>query len=98
KYYRLSSCQLPAKALDQDSEGKIIRLGRTIYNILTRGLGGRIELLDIFFEDLKDWSLKSTPVIAEGTADLVIGCIFDPANVDRAVDYGPPAEMKKEAA
>jgi U3 small nucleolar RNA-associated protein 22 len=84
--------------LDQGSESKIISLGRTVYSILTRGLGDRIELLDIFFGDLKGWSLKSTPATARSITDLVIGCVFDPMNVDRSVDHGPPAEKKMEAA
>ncbi|ESZ96681.1 hypothetical protein SBOR_2940 [Sclerotinia borealis F-4128] len=69
-----------------------------VFATLKEGLSDRIQLLDPKGIETKAWSIKNSgPSINDGQT-LNLAVLFDPANISRLVDHGPPAEDKKKAA
>ncbi|KAH9210098.1 pre-rRNA processing protein-like protein Utp22, partial [Leptodontidium sp. 2 PMI_412] len=73
------------------------RFSGKLYDVLYEGLMDRVGLIDIQEQELPSWSIKSA-CPAEQDPPLQVSVVFDPANIDRLVDHGPPAEEKKKAA
>ncbi|KAF8866077.1 pre-rRNA processing protein-like protein Utp22 [Acephala macrosclerotiorum] len=68
-----------------------------VFDVLHEGLMDRVKLIDIHQPDSSSWSLKSSSPTSSGE-QFQVSFVFDPANIDRLVDHGPPAEEKKKAA
>ncbi|CZR57424.1 related to nucleolar RNA-associated protein (NRAP) [Phialocephala subalpina] len=68
-----------------------------VFDVLHEGLMDRVKIIDIRQPDSSSWSLKSSSPTSSSEPFLV-SFVFDPANIDRLVDHGPPAEEKKKAA
>ena len=66
--------------------------------VLTRGLGDRVTQVVILPSDSSAWELGSAKPSSHNEGDTMIGLTVNPANVNRTIDHGPPAEKKKEAA
>ncbi|KAL5323390.1 hypothetical protein ACEPPN_007925 [Leptodophora sp. 'Broadleaf-Isolate-01'] len=73
------------------------RFSGKLYDVLYEGLMDRVGLIDIQEQELPSWSIKSA-CPAKQDPPLQVSVVFDPANIDRLVDHGPPAEEKKKAA
>jgi len=67
-----------------------------IYAVLKEGLTDRIKSIHLKIPEPLPWLLKATP--SRIPSETFIGVVFDPANVGRPVDHGPPAEDKISAA
>ncbi|KAF4512118.1 hypothetical protein G6O67_001299 [Ophiocordyceps sinensis] len=66
------------------------------HRILKMAYGERAQLVHFTQEPGVSWPLNvKTPA---QTPKVVVGVIFDPANMSRQMEYGPPAEDPKEAA
>ncbi|KAM0126161.1 hypothetical protein ACHAP3_009398 [Botrytis cinerea] len=68
-----------------------------VFATLKEGLSDRVKLLDIKVTETTPWSLKSSGPSTSNDQALNLAVSFDPANISRLVDHGPPAEDKKKA-
>lgn len=65
--------------------------------VLMEGLMDRVKLFVVKGPETPPWSIKSAgPLVPEPS--LMVSVAFDPANIDRLVDHGPPADERKKAA
>lgn len=69
-----------------------------VFAILKEGLTDRVKLLDIRGIETSPWPIKNLGASTNNDQTLNLAVLFDPANVSRLVDHGPPAEDKKKAA
>ncbi|KAF2085327.1 Nrap protein [Saccharata proteae CBS 121410] len=83
---------------DESHRQKLSDACHKLYRVLNRGSGDRVSLVSISMPPEQPWQLGSTRSLPARDDILQIGFILDPANVSRAVDHGPSAESKKEAA
>jgi len=67
-----------------------------IYNTIKKALGNRARLVHIANHSDSPWSLNRRSA-SSSDADILVGVLFDSANVSRQVDHGPSAEDKKDA-
>ncbi|KAH7369894.1 pre-rRNA processing protein-like protein Utp22 [Rhexocercosporidium sp. MPI-PUGE-AT-0058] len=76
------------------------RFSSKLYDVLNEGLMDRVGLIDVQEQELPSWSVKAACPAQQAQQDpsLQVSVVFDPANIDRLVDHGPPAEEKKKAA
>lgn len=81
-----------------DHGSQIMASSTKLYAVLKHGLTDRVKLIDIKVPSTGSFSIKNGPVNGDLKEFLVVGLVLDPANVDRLVDHGPPAEEKKNAA
>ncbi|KLU84754.1 hypothetical protein MAPG_03790 [Magnaporthiopsis poae ATCC 64411] len=80
------------------SQGGIFEFASRVHRILKRALTGRAQLIHIKLPEQHPWSPTTKPpkpAIESNT--LLVGIVFDPAEMGRKVDHGPSAEEKAEA-
>lgn len=83
--------------LTGDHQSRAQRFTSKVFQILREGLSDRVKLIDIQNSPSSAWSVNANvPSLRDET--LLVGVVFDPANIDRLVDHGPSAEEKKAAA
>lgn len=87
-----------SKAISCDHQSHITSFSSRLYNVLREGLTDRVRLIDIQSVDISSWSTNAACPTAPEQSSLLAAVLFDPANADRLVDHGPPAEEKKKAA
>ncbi|KAL2072272.1 hypothetical protein VTL71DRAFT_11615 [Oculimacula yallundae] len=73
------------------------QFNRKVYDVLREGLMDRVGLIHIQEPGVSSWSVQSEGRVPQESS-LQVSVLFDPANIDRLVDHGPPAEEKKKAA
>ncbi|KAK7543513.1 Nrap protein [Phyllosticta citricarpa] len=83
---------------DDDHNQKITKSFHKLYRVLKRGLGDRAELVSLILPEAPAFPLGNAKTTIPRGATLQVGFVVDPANALRAVDHGPSAESKKEAA
>jgi len=81
-----------------DHRSRIGKFSDRIFEVLREGLTDRVQLIDIKSPEFSSWSVRSPCPTAPDAKSLLVGVTFDPANINRLVDHGPPAEEKKKAA
>ncbi|KAE8395404.1 Nrap protein [Aspergillus alliaceus] len=69
-----------------------------IYEVLTKALGDRVELICLFGHGTEPWSVGRKYCCRKASTTLFVGLNLNPENAMRAVDHGPFAEQKEEAA
>ncbi|TGO29578.1 hypothetical protein BPAE_0013g00290 [Botrytis paeoniae] len=74
-----------------------ITFANRLFATLKEGLSDRVKLLDIKAIETTSWSIKSSGPSTNNDQTLNLAVLFDPANISRLVDHGPPAEDKKKA-
>ncbi|KAI9797879.1 MAG: hypothetical protein M1833_005079 [Piccolia ochrophora] len=79
-------------------ESKQALVSKMLYQILHRALGDRVDLIDISCPEVGSWTTKNTMPNLSKEAAILVKLILNPANSERTVDHGPPAEDKREAA
>ncbi|GAB7337640.1 hypothetical protein MBLNU457_g2935t1 [Dothideomycetes sp. NU457] len=67
-------------------------------SVLTRGLGDRVTQVVILPSKSTAWELGTARPLSQHKGETTIGLTVNPANANRTIDHGPPAEKKKEAA
>ncbi|SMY28658.1 unnamed protein product [Zymoseptoria tritici ST99CH_1A5] len=67
-----------------------------LYDVLKQGLGNRVNQICITRPATPSWALGSSRPSSKN--DITIGMAVNQDHVKRAVDHGPPAENKSEAA
>jgi U3 small nucleolar RNA-associated protein 22 len=95
--FKLSLPSQPIRTPSCDHMSSVAEFSLRVAEVLAEGLTDRIKIFDIKGPETTSWSIKSA---APSTVQpsLVVSVNFDPANIDRLVDHGPPAEEKKKAA
>lgn len=97
--YDLSaSLELPASFGDSspDPRGKLASFCTKVHSVLKTALGNRAQLVSVATVALPTWSPSEHPA-KPAESRVTVHVTFDPANISRQVDHGPPAEDKKEA-
>jgi U3 small nucleolar RNA-associated protein 22 len=88
----------PSETSSCDHEQHITSFSNRLYNVLQEGLTNRVRLIYIKGADLPSWSIKAACPNIPDQSSVLVAVLFDPANADRLVDHGPPAEEKRKAA
>ncbi|EOD48163.1 putative pre-rrna processing protein utp22 protein [Neofusicoccum parvum UCRNP2] len=83
---------------DDDHTQKLAKSYQKLYRVLKRGLGDRTQLISLVLTETQPWPLGTAKTAVPRDARILVGFVVDPANAARAVDHGPAAESKKEAA
>ncbi|KAK5257197.1 U3 snoRNP protein [Cryomyces antarcticus] len=83
---------------DGSHELKIQQGCQQLYTTLFRGLGDRVKNVSLIMPEEQSWALSSPRPTFGSESRLTVGFVVNPETVARAVDHGPPAESKKEAA
>lgn len=79
-----------------DRRGPIWEFSLKAYNTLKRAVNDRATLVHIQTSGYSPWSITSTR--PSDAVHILIGVVFNPANMGRPMEYGPSAETRKEAA
>ncbi|TDZ29005.1 U3 small nucleolar RNA-associated protein 22 [Colletotrichum spinosum] len=79
-----------------DRRGAVWDLAFKANAILKRALKDRSQLIHFSSQDPSPWPITSKP--PKNIGNVQIGIVFDPANMGRLMEYGPSAELEKEAA
>ncbi|KAI9928068.1 hypothetical protein MW887_002920 [Aspergillus wentii] len=69
-----------------------------LYDVLSKALGNRVELISISSCCVEPWSIEKKSSLQKASTRLSVGLLLDSENSTRAVDHGPSAEQKEEAA
>ncbi|KAL4792314.1 Nrap protein [Aspergillus venezuelensis] len=71
---------------------------RAIYQVLSKALGDRVDLIYIFSPSANPWSVETKGLKKSEARTLSVGFLLNSENATRVVDHGPSAEEKEEAA
>ncbi|KAH0612567.1 uncharacterized protein H6S33_008947 [Morchella sextelata] len=97
-----ATTELGSTMVSKDADHKthtLLSYSYKLYDSLARGLGDRVSLIHLILPSPSPRSinLKSAPEpLVE--RQIIVGFMLDANQCARAVDHGPPAEHKKEAA
>lgn len=94
------SVKLPQTAREKnpsDKKGDLVDFSTDVQRILKRAYGNRAQLVHTRVLAKKQWKLNSAHS-NDNDDRITVGVIFDPSNMSRQMEYGPPAEEQKEAA
>ena len=69
-----------------------------LFTTLSEGLTDRVKLIDIKVSESRSWHVRSVGPAVSDEQFVLVAVLFDPVNIGRLVDHGPPAEEKKKAA
>ncbi|KAI5793911.1 Nrap protein [Peziza echinospora] len=100
KYDLIAKVPIPAEAGNADLDSVDIRLSfaRKLYGVLNHGLTDRVTLMNLTLPTIEDWDTKKRGGEAPGSKVITLGFLLDGEKCTRAMDHGPPASSKKEAA
>ncbi|ROT42737.1 pre-rRNA processing protein Utp22 [Sodiomyces alkalinus F11] len=87
---------LERNAAASDRRGPVWNFSLKAYTTLQRALSDRASLIHIQTPSYSPWLITS--VHPSDAVHILIGVVFNPANMGRAMEYGPSAEARKEAA
>jgi len=91
---------LPTQTLIAGStdDRNALELYSKLNSVLTKGLGDRVTQVVILPSKSLAWELGTARPSSQHKGETTIGLTVNPANANRTIDHGPPAEKKKEAA
>ncbi|OOF98502.1 hypothetical protein ASPCADRAFT_204198 [Aspergillus carbonarius ITEM 5010] len=69
-----------------------------IYDVLAKALGNRADLIHIYRGVAESWPVEAKPNRKPESNSVFVGLLLNTENAARAVDHGPSAEQKEEAA
>ncbi|KAL2752218.1 hypothetical protein ACRALDRAFT_1053134 [Sodiomyces alcalophilus JCM 7366] len=79
-----------------DRRGPVWDFSLKAYNTLKRALNDRASLIHFQTSGSSPWPTTSTR--PSDAVHVLIGIVFNPANMGKPMEYGPSAEARKEAA
>ncbi|KAF6815570.1 nrap protein [Colletotrichum sojae] len=85
-----------SKSTSPDRRGAVWDLSFMANAVLSKALKDRSQLIHFQSRDVAPWSVTANH--PKNVANIQAGIIFDPANMGRLMEYGPSAELEKEAA
>jgi U3 small nucleolar RNA-associated protein 22 len=96
--------EIPLTAFLKDQKGKDSTMDLTyqcqdLYRTLARAMNTRARLISLHVPTHGPWDIGKAPMIAGSDQNnIIVGFLFDEAQIYRTVDRGPSAENAKEAA
>ncbi|KAL3470185.1 Nrap protein [Aspergillus californicus] len=75
-----------------------VRRQHAFYEVMSRALGDRADLIYISSPSPSSWSVESKSHRKSGVCALSVGLLLNSENAMRVVDHGPSAEEKEAAA
>ncbi|KXH60473.1 nrap protein [Colletotrichum nymphaeae SA-01] len=94
--FEIQNVDSNSKSTNPDRRGAVWDLSFKAYTVLKKALKERSQLIHFASQDPAPWSITSTQPTS--LSNIQVGVIFDPANMGRLMEYGPSAELEKEAA
>ncbi|KAE8348560.1 Nrap protein [Aspergillus coremiiformis] len=82
---------------DSSNVLRTIRNYNIIYEVITKALGDRVELIHLFGHGVEPWPVDRKCSRKSASATLLVGLNLNPENATRVVDHGPFAEQKDDA-
>ncbi|GAB0134919.1 hypothetical protein EsDP_00003271 [Epichloe bromicola] len=79
-----------------DRSSAVWKFSLEAHRVLKKAFGNRAQLVHMQQRSTEPWPLSKPS--SNPSTRLLVAVIFDPANMPRQMDYGPPAEEEKEAA
>ncbi|CRJ79684.1 hypothetical protein BN1708_000073, partial [Verticillium longisporum] len=79
-----------------DRQGPFWNFSSKVHKTLKKALNDRAALIHIKLPEQSAWELDTQP--ESSTPSVLIGVVFDLANMAKPMEYGPSAESQKEAA
>jgi U3 small nucleolar RNA-associated protein 22 len=103
KYRYDASVEIPLAALGLDPtseeyDHELVERCRKIYNVLTRALTDRVTALTFSMPDERSWDVSTAKPREVQQNSILVNIATDPSNANRAVDHGPAAGNKQDAA
>ncbi|KAF2000997.1 Nrap protein [Amniculicola lignicola CBS 123094] len=101
RYDSTLAIPLAAMGLDPNSskyEVDLFEKSRKMYNTLVRALTDRVTQIAFTLPKRTSWPITASQPSADPQSCILVNFATDPANANRAVDHGPSAENKKDAA
>lgn len=89
-------CPDSVKSAGSGTRGTTFEFANRVYKIINKALSERSQLVHVQIPEQPHWSI-SEPAARQKTGELLVGVIFNPAEMARTVDHGPSAEDKVEA-
>ena len=68
-----------------------------LYEALRKGLSDRVTLINLNVPGETLWNVENSRPLPEKQERVIVGLLFNPEQVNRTVDRGPPAEDRKAA-
>lgn len=97
--YRITiSPELLSQSGSTDHRSVMMNFCRKLYQILSRGTGDRATLIYLSAPETSPWPTDTPIPSTEAQPSVLVGFLLNSAHAGRAVDHGPPAEAKEEAA
>ncbi|CAM1503781.1 Fc.00g013720.m01.CDS01 [Cosmosporella sp. VM-42] len=94
--FQIQSPDISAPSKSPDRKGPAWDFSLEAHKILKKAYGNRAQLVHFQQPSKSGWALTSRPT---GDAnDVLVGVVFDPAQMSRQMEHGPPAEEQKDAA
>ncbi|KAI5247142.1 Nrap protein [Aureobasidium subglaciale] len=92
--------RVPCSALTSEitEDRQLLERYAKLHAVVSQGLGDRATQVVIQSPDHESWALGSARPQMERKGELLVAVNLDATNAARAVDHGPAAEQKKEAA
>ncbi|KAI9743279.1 MAG: hypothetical protein M1818_003125 [Claussenomyces sp. TS43310] len=85
----------PTSQVSQDHVDDTTRLALKIYEVLKEALNDRVHCIRVIAPETQSWVLNAGP--SQSVCPILVGIVFEPANIERLVDQGPAAEDKCKA-
>ncbi|KAL9946955.1 Nucleolar protein 6 [Verticillium nonalfalfae] len=79
-----------------DRQGPFWNFSTRVHKTLKKALSDRAALIHVKLPEQSAWELDTQPEAS--TPSVLIGVVFDLANMAKPMEYGPSAESQKEAA
>lgn len=94
------SVELPNHFLSDQvkNDHEALQLHHKLHKTLARGLGDRVTQINLKSDSPTSWELGSARPTWKAKGNTTVSLRLNPANAGRAVDHGPSAEQKQEAA
>ncbi|WYZ34333.1 hypothetical protein EsH8_I_000609 [Colletotrichum jinshuiense] len=94
--FEIQNVDSNSKSNNPDRRGAVWDLSFKANTVLKKALKERSQLIHLQSQDPAPWSVTGTQ--PRNLSNIQVGIIFDPANMGRLMEYGPSAELEKEAA
>jgi len=78
-----------------DRRGRAMDFSDKLFSVTKRALGDRAKMVHIQLPELR--ASRPSEAVPTPSSSILVGVVFDPANMGRKVDHGPAAEDKTAA-
>ncbi|KAK2044303.1 nrap protein [Colletotrichum somersetense] len=94
--FEIQNVDSNSKGNSPDRRGAVWDLSFKANAVLKKALKERSQLIHFSSQDPTPWPITGNQ--PRGLSNIQVGIVFEPANMGRLMEYGPSAELEKEAA